>query len=97
MNPLVSIVIPAWNKDANSSALCDAAIRSIAREVHAAYELIIVDNGSSVKGFHTSIAAVPDGKIIALERNVGFGPAVNIGFGQAKAPFLCQMNWVWLL
>jgi O-methyltransferase len=92
MSPLVSIVIPAWNKDANASALCDAAIRSIAREVHAAYELIVVDNDSPVKGFRTSLGAVPDGSVVELQRNVGFGPAVNAGFSRAKAPFLCQMN-----
>ncbi len=92
MSPLVSIVIPAWNKDANASALCDAAIRSIAREVQAAYELIIVDNDSPVKGFRTSLGAVPDGRVVELQRNVGFGPAVNAGFSRAMAPFLCQMN-----
>ena len=90
--PLVSIVIPAWNKDARASALCDEAIRSIAREVRAPFELIVVDNDSPVKGFRSSLDAVPGARVVELSRNLGFGPAVNIGFRHAIAPFLCQMN-----
>jgi GT2 family glycosyltransferase len=92
MNPIVSIVIPAWNKDPHASTLCDEAIRSVAREVRVPHELIVVDNNSPVKGFRTSISALPGGKIVELPRNVGFGPAVNIAFRLAVAPFLCQMN-----
>jgi GT2 family glycosyltransferase len=90
----LTIVMPVWNKDEQARLLCHRAIASVANYVQTPYELLLIDNASPCDGLPLPLLrqAVPDWGIVTLPRNVGFGPAVNIGLKLAGGEFFCQMN-----
>lgn len=97
--PLVSVVMPVWNKEAETLALCLKALESLRMYTRVPYELIVVDNASpahqepvSRQQFFMEVARHKKAEIITHATNLGFGVAVNRGAAGAKGKFLCQMN-----
>jgi len=94
----VSIVIPVWNKDELVRLLCRRAVASILNYVEAPYELILIDNASPcgvlVNDLVDLLEEIPskEWSIRTMEKNIGFGPAVNIGLALAQGRYFCQMN-----
>jgi GT2 family glycosyltransferase len=85
----VSIVIVNYNvRDLvlNSVASLSVALEGIDAEI------IVVDNGSSDGAIEALNARFPDVVTIALDRNLGFGAANNIGIERARGEFVLLIN-----
>ena len=83
VHPAVTVVVPTLAAD---EALC-ACLAAIERQTFGDFELIVVDNsgrGAAQPGVRV--------RVIANERNVGFGAAVNQAFRASQAPFLAVLN-----
>jgi GT2 family glycosyltransferase len=65
----------------------DECLASLERQTFRDFEVIVVDNSGEGKMPSTRGASV-----IANDRNVGFGAAVNQAFHQSRAPFLAVLN-----
>lgn len=85
----LSIIIVNWNS-LEFLKNCVASIEATTHDVD--YEIIVVDNDSPEGGCHELLALFPYVKLIALERNIGFGAANNVGAGQASGRDLLFLN-----
>lgn len=84
--PRVSVVIPNWNclEDLRE------CIRSLRAQSGVELEIMVVDNGSSDDSVAWLMSeGVPH---IALPRNLGFAPAVNLGFSSTTADPVATVN-----
>lgn len=107
--PKVSIIIPSWFKEGMSGHYNDInetyyiASRCLERLLkvtdRSLYELIIIDNGSTLKTKDIPFDWMPleeywsyADKLIKNETNLGFGPAVNQGVNKATGEYILQMN-----
>ena len=85
-----SVVIPNWNGH--------DLLRQYLPSVQAALagnpgsEIILVDNGSSDGSADFVREAFPDVKVLALDRNLGFGGGSNAGFRAAKNDIVVLLN-----
>ena len=85
-----SAVIPNWNgKD-----LLEKYLPSVieAFSTNPANEIIVVDNGSADGSAEFIRAVFPQVKLIALEKNLGFGGGSNAGFHAAKNRIVVLLN-----
>lgn len=89
MEPLVSIVMPAYN----AAAFIGEAIASVLAQEHARWELIIVNDGST-DGTAGIIAGFTDPRIrcINLPVNGGIGRARNKGLDAARGELMCTLD-----
>ena len=89
-DPKVSIVIVNLNR-ADLTLDC---IGAIVKHTHnALYEIIVVDNGSTAAEVETLVRASLDNfKLIALNRNLFFGEANNIGVESATGEYVVFLN-----
>ena len=107
-NPKVSIVIPSWFKEGQdgkygkdetywmAQKCLNLMIKRTPREL---YELIIIDNGSTLmtKDLSAYIATVEwywgqANILIKNKKNLGFGPACNQGFAVASGEYIVCVN-----
>lgn len=89
-NPLVSVIVPAYNYE---RYVCDAA-RSVLRQTWQRLELIIVDDGSTdgTASLADRIAA-EDGRVrVVHKRNGGISSARNAGLVSARGELLCFLD-----
>jgi len=56
------------------------------------HEVVVVDNASTDGSPEAVSAGHPEVRLLALERNVGFGPANNAGIRATSAPLLLLLN-----
>ncbi len=61
------------------------------RQTHRGFEVVIVDN-SAAGQVRSGAAGRRGAKILEPGRNVGFGAAINLAFGQSGAPYLAVLN-----
>lgn len=86
--PRVSIIIVSWN----GRELLERCLRSLARHVTTAHEVIVVDN-FSIDGTVASITKnFPLVKLIANQSNRGFSAANNQGLAIATGEVVCFLN-----
>ncbi len=85
----VSVVIPVYNGE----KLIGEAIRSVLRQTHANFEIIVVDDGST-DGTAQVVAAVRDPRLrqLAHDRNRGILAARNTGIRAARAEILAFLD-----
>jgi glycosyltransferase involved in cell wall biosynthesis len=83
--PLVSVVIPAYNR----AATIAAAIESVLRQTWGDFELIVVDDAST-DGTAAAAAQVEDPRVrlIANPRNLGAAGARNAGVAEARGTWI---------
>jgi glycosyltransferase involved in cell wall biosynthesis len=83
--PLVSVVIPAYNR----AATIRAAIESVLRQTWQDFELVVVDDGST-DGTLAAAAAVADPRlrVVASPHNAGAAAARNRGVAEARGPWI---------
>lgn len=86
--PLVSIVIPAWNKWGYTRR-CLESLDATRGEVP--YEVIVVDNASTDETV-TALPAFPGVRVHRNAENLGFAKACNQGASLARAPHLLFLN-----
>ncbi len=83
-----SVVIPNWN----GLDLLKICLPSLKKQSFANFEVIIVDNGSTDGSKEYILKNFPDFKLISLEKNYGFSPAVNIGMKAADSNYVVLIN-----
>lgn len=80
--PIVTVVVATLAAD---DALTDC-LRSLENQTFKKFEVIVVDNSGARR------ATGSGAKIIANDRNRGFGAAMNQGFYASTAPYLATLN-----
>ena len=91
---MLSIVIPAYNEEDNVRPLYDA-VMAAAGALGRAFEVIVVDDGSSDATFERLAALAADDprlKVIKLRRNYGQTPALAAGIDHARGEILVTMD-----
>jgi GT2 family glycosyltransferase len=83
VQPTVTVVVPTLAADET----LDECLASLERQTFSNFDVIVVDN--SGRG---AVKPRDRVRVIANDRNVGFGAAVNQGFRASKAPFLAVLN-----
>jgi len=85
-----SIVIPNWN----GRELLEKYLPSVLEAAggNAANEVMVVDNGSTDGSAAWLRERFPGVKVVALERNLGFGGGSNAGFRAAKNDIVVLLN-----
>lgn len=86
--PLVSIIIPAWNKW-DYTFRCLVSLLEHTREV--SYETIVVDNASTDETA-AALPLLPGLRFHRNASNLGFAKACNQGAALARAPLLLFLN-----
>jgi GT2 family glycosyltransferase len=82
----VAAVIPHWNR----RDLLQTLLANLAEQTRAFDEIIVVDNGSEDDS--AAVAERAGARVIRLERNLGFAPAVNHGIAAADAEWIAILN-----
>lgn len=85
-----SVVIPNWN----GRDLLEQYLPSVveAMRINAANEIIVVDNGSTDGSAEFIRDQFPEVRLLALERNLGFGGGSNLGFREARNDVVVLLN-----
>jgi GT2 family glycosyltransferase len=85
-----TVVIPNWN----GRALLERYLRSVIAALagNPQNEIIVVDNGSADGSAEFVRNTFPDVKLLALDRNLGFGGGSNAGFRAAKNDIVVLLN-----
>ncbi len=83
-DPLVSVVVPTLG----AGDVLAECLRSLESQTYRSFEVIVVDNS----GAGLVKAADPWVRVIANQRNVGFGAAVNQAFRASNAPYIATLN-----
>ncbi len=88
MQPLVTIVMPAFNAE----KYIDEAVRSVIAQSHTNWELLIVNDGST-DGTVDAIAHHTDPRIrVFHQSNSGIGKARNTALEHARGSFMCGLD-----
>ncbi len=85
------IVIPVWNE----LEITKNCIESIISSTRFPHSLIIIDNGSNalVADYLNSLRGkIKDLSIITNQQNLGYVKAINQGFKESSAEFVCLLN-----
>lgn len=86
--PLVSIIIPTWNGRQH----LDVCLNSLLQQTIDAFEVILVDNGST-DGTQAYVRRhFPWVKLLELAENQGFTGACNAGYAQARGELITLLN-----
>jgi GT2 family glycosyltransferase len=85
--PSVAIAIPTLL----GGSILDACLRALDRQVYRDFEVIVVNNGSTV------ICPDPGGfgfriRVLSAGSNIGFGAAVNLAINSSEAPLIATLN-----
>jgi GT2 family glycosyltransferase len=82
----VAAVVPHWNR----RALLETLFESLQAQTRPFDEIVIVDNGSSDGS--AEFAERAGARVLRLDRNLGFAPAVNRGIQNTHADFVAILN-----
>jgi glycosyltransferase involved in cell wall biosynthesis len=95
LSPLVSVVIPVWNRE---DTIIEAAT-SVLQQTHREIQLIIVDDGSSDATVDRA-RSIRDSRVdvVRLGRNLGANAARNRGIAQSKGEYIAfhDSDDIWL-
>ena len=80
MNPHVKILILNWN----GCKLTLDCLQSVSQIKYDNYSIMVIDNGSTDDSIESIHREYPDVEILAIQENVGFGPAYNFAFEHLK-------------
>jgi len=84
----ISIIIPNWN----GIKFLKICLDSIKKQTYNNYEVIIVDNGSTDNSILFIKKHYPWVKLIKLDKNIGFSPAVNLGIKSSNGELIALIN-----
>jgi GT2 family glycosyltransferase/Flp pilus assembly protein TadD len=87
--PLVSIIIPVFNKVGYTQRCLETLLRNTRRGL---YEVIIIDNGSTDGTRNLIERLASEFKIIINNKNIGFAGACNQGARAASTEYLLFLN-----
>ena len=89
--PFVSIIIVNFN----GQRFLNECLSTVLGTKYPSFEVIFVDNASNDKSLEFVLKIFADNKclkIIRNSKNLGFGPANNVGFKQAKGDYIVFLN-----
>lgn len=86
--PRVSVIIPNWN----GAAHLRICLPALARQTFRDFEIIVVDNGSTDDSREWLARALPDVRVVALDRNRGVAGGFNAGIEAARGAVLVLLN-----
>lgn len=86
-NPEVSIVMVTYNGWRHTAR----ALAALAERTSPLYEVIVVDNGSSDDTV-AGLTSLEGARVMRNSRNLGFGPACNLGAAVARSRYLMLLN-----
>ena len=90
----LSLVLPAFNEEANIEAVVQDSLATLPAFVDA-YEIIVVDDGSRDRTGEI-VARLASGndrvRLVSHERNRGYGAALTSGFGASTGDFVMFMD-----
>lgn len=81
-------MIPSWN----GIELLDVVLPSLERQTYRSFHVTVVDNGSHDGSVTYLRRSWPQVNVIALPRNVGFAPAVNVGVRASRTELVALLN-----
>src|SRR4051794_40647970 len=84
----VAVAIPTWN----GRELLARLLPTLAAQSFTDARTIVVDNGSEDGTVEWLQREWPDVEVIALDRNIGFAPAVNLGIEHASEEYVALLN-----
>ena len=84
----VSVIIPNYN----GKKYLDDCIGSLKKQTYRDFCVIIVDNGSTDGSCEYIRNNYPEVKLIALQKNIGFAGAVNVGIKAAEGKYVFLLN-----
>ena len=89
MTPLVSVIIPAYNR----AGTVDRSLRSVLNQSVHDFEIIVVDDGSSDNTVSV-VESFADARIRLLrhDSNLGAGPARNTGMQAAEGDYIAWLD-----
>lgn len=85
MNQLTVIIVSY-----NSAAIMEMCQKELLESGR--YPLVVIDNASPDGSASRLAAAFPNLQVLALEQNIGYGSAANIGLRQAETPYALLLN-----
>lgn len=88
MKPAASIVIPNWN----GVRLLKICLPSLQKQSFKDFEVIVVDNGSTDGSVKFINRFYPEVKVVELDKNIGFSPAVNLGIKHSQGRYIILLN-----
>lgn len=88
MTPSVSIILVNWNGRQDTLA----CLRSLQQLSYPAYEIIVVDNGSSDNSVEEISTQFPQVKLIETGQNLGFVGGNNIALEQVETDYALLLN-----
>ena len=86
--PAVSVIIVTWN-GRDWLAQC---LPAVAAQTYPAFEIIVVDNGSTDGTAGWLKEQWPQVRLIQLEKNMGFAAANNAGIRASRSPYVATLN-----
>jgi GT2 family glycosyltransferase/glycosyltransferase involved in cell wall biosynthesis len=89
-NQSASVVIPNWNGRDLLEKYMPSVIQALSG--HPENEIIVVDNGSEDGSAEFLREQFPSVRVLALDRNLGFGGGSNAGFRAAKNDIVVLLN-----
>lgn len=84
----LSVIIPNWN----GKHLLKICLPSLKKQTFKNFEVVIVDNGSKDGSIEYIEKYYPEIKLIKLENNIGFAPAVNLGLKICVGEMMVLLN-----
>jgi len=86
--PKISVIIPCYN-----SVYLAETVNSCLRQKYRSYEIIIVNDGSTLKKTNQVLNKLKNPKIRIINiRNQGVAAARNIGIASARAPYILPLD-----
>lgn len=85
---MVSVVIPNYN----GKHFLEECLNSLKVQTYKKFEIIVVDNASSDGSVEFIKTFDPSVRLIELNTNTGFSPAVNVGIKEAKGDYIFLLN-----
>lgn len=84
----ISVIIPNYNGEKYLKVCLD----SLSRQTFDAFEIVVVDNGSSDNSNEMIRSQYKNVRLIELDRNYGFPKAVNIGIKNTSGRYFVLLN-----
>ena len=85
---MFSVVIPNWN----GLRFLPTYLNALRNQTYCDFETLVVDNGSTDGSRERIAKEFPEVRIVALETNRGFAPAVNAGIRAARGDVVVLLN-----
>ena len=85
---MFSVIIPNWN----GIRLLPACLSALRHQTYRDFEIVVVDNGSTDDSQEYVTREFPQVRILALDANRGFAPAVNAGIRSSNNEVVIPLN-----